>query len=702
MRETRKSFCRFCHVFCGVEVDIENGRAVAIRGDRENEVTRGYTCPKGRAELERLYHPERLLAPEKRDGDAWRRLAPERALDEIAERLAAIVARHGPDAVAVYTGCAGHRTANGGPWFVRRWLDALGSKRMYTSFTIDSPSLAVAARRFYGGPFPAALLDVERAEVVMFVGTNPIASHQLNMPQSNPATRLRDAQRRGTKLIVIDPRRSDVARKADLHLAVKPGEDATLLAGMIKLLLDRGLHDRAYCDAYVSGLDALHAAVADFDLGYVERRCGVAAADVERAVLLFARAATGAAQSGTGLHMAPHHNLTTQLVLTLNALCGRIDRPGGISRVEGPLGRRLGPESGPAPRPAAPPKSRIRGIEAVAGLFGPYHEMPTNTLADEILTPGEGQIRALIVNGGNPALVLAEEDSARRALESLELLVVLDLFRSATAELAEYVLPAKHPFERADVTKLMDGAYPFPFAQYTPALLEAPAGTLEEWEVFWELAMRLGLPLRVGGLTAERKPSADELLDATFARARVPLAEIRRHPSGAAFGERSTQAGGVLPGWIAHEDRRMAAGHPDVLAELAAVRAAPLVDGAGYAPGERFAFRLITYRTPEVYCTQGHNLPSLARKRPFNPVLLHPEAMRRLGVKDGERVVLDSGHGRVEGRCAASEALRPDVVACAFGWRGTNVQRLIPDDALFDPVSGLARQSALAVNVERA
>jgi anaerobic selenocysteine-containing dehydrogenase len=343
----------------------------------------------------------------------------------------------------------------------------------------------------------------------------------------------------------------------------------------------------------------------------------------------------------------------------------------------------------------------VRGIEAVMGVFGNYFEMPTNTLADEILTPGEGQIRALIVNGGNPALVLAEEASARAALEALELLVVLDLFRSATAEYAHYVLPVKHPFERADVTKLMDGAYPFPFAQYTAPVVEPPPETLEEWEVFWELAMRLGLPLRVGGLTAEHKPTADQLLDAQYARARVPMHEIRQHPSGAVFGERTTTAGGVVPNMIGHEDRRLAAGHPEVIAELRAVRAEPVIAGGGYDAGDSFEFRLITYRTPEVYCTQGQNLPSLARKRPYNPVLLHPTAMQRLGLSDGDRVLLDSGYGTVEGLAEGSEALRQDVVACAFGWQGTNVQRLIPDDELHDPVSGLARQSALPVNVRR-
>lgn len=710
MPETHKSFCRFCHVFCGVEVDVQDGQVIAVRGDRDNPVTEGYTCLKGRAEPERIHHPDRVTRPLKRVGDGLAEIEPQAALDEIADRLGDIASRHGPDSVAVYVGCGGHRTASGGPWFVRRWLDALGSQRLYTSFTIDSPSLGVAGQRFFGSLLPTTLLDVERAECVMFVGSNPAASHQLNMPQSSPSARIRAAQRRGAKLIVVDPRRSDVARWADFHLQVKPGEDATLLAGMVKVVLDRGLQDRDYVERHVSGVEELHAALAEFSLEYVERRSGVPARLVEEAAVAFATAGSGGAQSGTGMHMAAHHNLATSLVMTLNGLCGRYDRPGGLNRTEGPLGRRFDASMGPPPT-ADPPKSRIRGIPAMPGLFGSYYEMPTNTLTDEILTPGEGQIRALIVNGGNPALVFSDEPETRRALENLELLVVNDLFVSATAVHADYVMAIKHPFERPDVPKLMDATYPFEFSQYTPAIVDAPEGCMEEWEVFWELARRLDLPLRVGGLDARTdRPTADEFLDASFQRARIPVDELRRHPSGIAPEGRTTTAGGVIPNMIAHPDRRMAVGHPEVLAELREVAAEFVPTGGGYEADAAFDFRLITYRMKEVYCTQGQRLPSLRKKRPYNPTLMHPGAMARIGVRSGDRVEIASDHGRVEGIVEASEDLRPDVIALAFGWgdptdprgvreKGSNVQRLIPAGRRFDPVTGLALQSAIPVNV---
>ncbi|MDH3705093.1 MAG: molybdopterin-dependent oxidoreductase [Acidimicrobiia bacterium] len=711
MVETHKTFCRFCHVFCGMEVDTEGDRVVAVRGDRDNPITEGYTCQKGRAEVERINHRDRLHRPRARVGDEWVDIEPVQALDEVAGRLTDIVAEHGPDAVATYIGCGGHRTSAGGPWFVRRWMRALGSRQLYTSYTIDSPSLTVAAERFWGGAVPLNLLDVERARCIMFVGTNPAASHQLNIPQSNPSVRIRDAQRAGATLIVVDPRTSDVAHWADIHLPVKPGEDATLLAGMVKVILERDLVDHETVRDHVSGIDRLAEAVAPFDLDYVERRAGVSGRLVEEAAVAFATAETGGVTSGTGMHMAPHHNLTTHLVMTLNGISGRFDRPGGITRNEGPLGRRFDQTMGPVEL-GTPPMSRVRGISGYNGLFGSYYEMPTNTLTDEILTPGDGQVRALIVNGGNPALVFAEEEATQRALAELDLLVVNDLFMSATAAHADYVFAMKHPFERPDVPKLMDGTYPAPFSQYTDALVDGPAGCLEEWQVFWELAARMELPLKVGDLDArDGTPSSDEVIAAQNRFARVPLDEIRSHPSGAVFGDPHTVAGGVVPNMIGHPDGRMAVGHPEVMAELAEVAAELVPIDAGYDDAG-FAFRLITYRMKEVYCTQGHNLPSQHAKAPYNPLLMTADAMGQLGIDDGDAVIVTSDVGEVTAIAERSDNLRDDVVALAFGWgdpsdprpltqKGSNVQRLIADHQHHDPVTGLARQSAIPVNVSR-
>lgn len=711
MIETRKSFCRFCHVYCGIEVDVEDNRVLAVRGDPDNAVSQGYTCMKGRAELERIYHPDRLLSPLKRVNGNREDIALEQALDEIAQKLRKIVDQHGPRAVAAYAGCGAHRTSAGGPWFLGKWLEALGSPSLYTSFTIDSPGLLVGYYRLFGGPLPVNLFDIANADVTMFVGTNPVVSHMPNMPQSNPFKRLKDAQKRGMKVIVLDPRRCDVARRADIHLQVKPGEDATLLAGMIRIIIEQELYDREYVESFVSGVDRLAEAVKDFDTDYVSQRTRVPANLIQQAAEMLSQAESGGAISGTGLHMARHQNLTITLVMILNALCGRYDRRGGLVRNEGPLSFELPEDIGPVQIPLYPgPESRIRGIKGTLSFLGFYTEMPTNTLTDEILTPGEGQIRALIVVGGNPALVFPDEASTVRALQDLDLLVVNEHFMSATAQYAHYVLPVKHPFERTDIPRLMDIAYPFPFCQYTPPLVKAPDGLMEDWEILWGLAERLNLQLQIPGIPADRKPTTDEILGGLHVMARIPLDEIRKYPGGHVWGEQETKSGGCIPNMIGHEDHRMAAGHPEVIAELSKVRAEPVVETGGYELQEDFAFRMITYRMKEVYCTQGQNLPSLSAKRSFNPVLMNRQDMQSLGVTNGDIVVVDSGFGSVEGVVEATENLQPGVIALAFGWgdpsdergvrdKGCNVQRLIPDDQRYDPITGLAQQTAVPVNV---
>lgn len=715
MVETRKSFCRFCHVFCGMEVDVdvESNRVVAVRPDRDQPVSQGYTCPKGRSEMERLYHPNRLLSSKKRVGEDLVDIAPQQALDEVAAKLRDIIDRHGPNSVAVYIGDAGHRQSASGPWFVRKWLDALGSRGFYTSYTVDSPSLVVAMQRLWGSLMPFSLFDMQHADVCMFVATNPVVSHLYTMPQSNPSKRLRDARKRGMKLIVIDPRRCEVARLADIHLQVKPGEDATLLAALIKVILDRKIHDQDYVAQYGSGLEELHRAVADFDLDYAARRTGVPAKLIEEAAIMFASARSGAATSGTGLHMARHQNLTTQLVMTLNGLCGRYDRRGGMVAMPGVLSPALPENSPPIPLPLHPgPTSRVRGIKALTNWLG-TEEMPSNCLTDEILTPGDGQIRALIVQGGNPALVFPDEESTVKALKNLDLLVVNDLFMSATARYADYVLACRHPFERADVPRLMDAFFPFPFTQYTPPLVEPPQGVFQEFEIFWGLARRLGFDLGIPGISMEKQPTADEMLDGLFADSQVPMDEIRKHPEGHIWGERESRVGHILPGMIGNPDKRMALAHPEVVAELREVRAEPIIAAGGYESGEDYAFRMITYREDDVYCTQGQNLPTLRDRIPYNPVLMNPEDMASLGLTDGAAVVVESGFGQVEGLAAGSPTLQPGVIGIAHGWgdpgepggakeKGTNVQRLIADDYRFDPITGLAQMSAIPVNVRAA
>lgn len=710
MSESKKSFCRFCHVYCGVEVEIENNKVLKVRGDKENPISQGYTCIKGRAETDRINHPDRLLQTQKRVAGRLKPINNEKALDEVSEKLKAIIDEHGPRSVATYIGCGGHRTSAGSPMFVRKWMDALGSPSFYTSYTVDSPALSVAVSRMFGAPLPLPLFDMDNAEVAMFVATNPVVSHLWTMPQSNPSTRLKQNLKRGMKLVVIDPRKTEVAKAADIHLQVKPGEDATLLAGMIKIIIEENLFDKDYVKDYVSGFEDLYEAVKDFGLEYVSQRTQIPADLIHKGAVMYASAKSGAATTGTGLHMARHQNTAVQLVMTINALCGRYDRRGGFTRIDGTLAPPLPENSEPMEYPLyTGEESRIRGIKGINGLLG-YAEMPSNTLTDEILTPGEGQIKALIVNGGNPALVFPDAEATHKALESLGLLVVNDLFESPTARYADYIFAAKHPFEREDVPSLMDAYYPAPFGQYTDKLIDAPEGTIEEWEVYFGLAQRLGIEMDLPGVDMKTKPNFEEVIHGLHPQARVSMEELRKYPSGALFGDVTPKVGGVVPSMIAHPDKRMAAGHPEMLADLRRIISEPIIEAGGYETSEDFEFRLITYRMREVYCSSGQNLPTIQNRWTYNPLLMHPEDVKRKGLNSGQIVMIDSGFGQVQGVVEVTDEVKQGVVGLAHGWgdpndkssaenKGSNVQHLIPDHIRFDPVTGLAQQSAIPVNI---
>lgn len=702
-----KSFCRLCHVFCGITVDVDPacGQVVAVHGDRNNPFSRGYTCLKGRAVPQDIHHPDRLVTCRNRIGEVWREIGPERALDAIAAKLRQVAAAHGPRAVAAYVGTGAAFSAAG--WrLAKAWLDALGSPSFYTPLTVDKPGIIVAAQRFFGSAITplgmyGGVFDLDHAAVAMFVGTNPVISHGVGIPYSYPAKRLRDAQARGMKLIVVDPRRSESAQRADLHLQVRPGEDAVLLAGLIKLIIENGWYDREYVRAYVSGFEALAAAVSEFDLEYVAGRTRVWADAIRAAAKMFACAPAGAARFGVGVSMARHQNVTLHLVHTLNAVCGRIDRSGGLLANPGVLSPPA-PNQRPVPQPLrAEVKTRVRGLSGLHIAPG-YAEMPSATLSDEILEPGEGQIRALVVVKGNPVLAFPDRKKTVRALRSLDLLVVVDTTMTATARYAHYVVPTKHFLERPDTTSTFDKFYPARFAQYTPAVLPGPEGVLEDWEILWELAGRMGLKLEIPGVDIDHRPTSDEVLRALAAGSSVPFEEVCRYPSGHVFGV--AEAGVVIPGAVAHEDGRMAVGHPEVMAELRQVRADEAIAGAGYVDGECFTHRLVSMRALAVYNTKGRELPGLVNKQVPGRAFLHPQDLRGLHLRDGEKVVIDSGYGRIHASVHGDDRIMPGVIAVPFGLESRSagdesLASLIPNDRRFDPLTGMALQTAIPVNI---
>ncbi len=726
MVETVPSFCRFCHSGCAILVDVEDGRPLRVRGDRENPAYRGFCCIKGRQLPDQWAHPDRLLQTHKRMPDGSHRPVPyQDAVDDIAERLSELLVTRGPRSIALYSGT--YSIANPATMpLASAFMQAIGSAMHFTSNTIDQPGKAVAQALHGSWMAPPPAFD-ER-EVALLVGTNPMLTMAGGLPLANPGRELTDAVARGMRFIVIDPRRTESAQRADLHLQCRPGEDVPLLAAMLHVILREDLHDAAFVREHVDGLDALRAAVAPFEPGWVARRADVDADDIVRAARLFA-GARGVATAGTGPNFNGRGTLFEYLLLALNTVCGQWSRAG--DRVPNP--GTLSPPF-PAIAQASPPRQgygygeplRVRGLANCDG------GLQASALAEEILLEGEGQVRALIGVGGNPASAIPDQVLNVRALEQLDLLVQIDIKLSATASLADYVIAPKLPLEMPGMTLVQDQLtfYGSGFglreahAQYTPPVAQPPAGSelVEEWVFFYDLARRMGLPLSIGPATAtgapgdpaarvpldmERRPTHEALFEILTRNARVPLEEVKRHPHGALFPAPDFIVAEREPGWTG----RLDVGHAEMLADLAAVAdARDVVDAA-----EGYPYRLLCRRMIHTFNSNGQELDGLRSRWAYNPAFMHPEDLEREGLAKGDLVEIASKSGSILGIVEPDETLRRGIVSMvhSFGglpgkqdkqvreW-GTNTGRLLRVDEDMDRYTGQPRMSNVPVRVRAA
>jgi anaerobic selenocysteine-containing dehydrogenase len=716
------SICRFCTTGCPVVVDIEDGRVVRVTGNKASPSYYGFCCSRGQAVPEQINNPDRLTASLKRGPAGFERIASEAALDEIAAKVRDLVAEHGPDSVAAYMGTYTSVYPATVPFLVA-FMRSLGASGIYAANTIDQPGKDIAAALL--GGWEAGPHVFGESDVWMILGGNGLVSIAVTLPGQNPGKRLTDALARGMKLIVVDPRRTETARRAHIHLQPRPGEDAAIVAGMIRLILKEDLHDAAFVAENVQGLDLLRQAVEPFDPAYVAARADIPAEDLIAAARTFAKGPRGIAVGATGVNMSGRSSVTEYLILALNVICGRFVRAG--ERISNP--GVLLPRAIPKAQPRPPRRARNLGPElSVRGLAASAAGMPTAALADEILA---GRIKALISVGGNPVAAWPDQARTLAALEKLDLFVQVDIKMSASAKLADYVVAPKVGFEVATASYLKESmelysavaGAPEPFGMYAPALVAPPAGSdlLEEWEFFYGLARRLGLPLqitfpnRAPGTARERrkpvdidmanKPTMDELLEAMTAGSRVPLSEVKQHPHGALF-PADVRVAPKDPDCAA----RMNLGDEGMMAEIAEVLSDPVAASRG---GGAFPLLLIGRRLPHVYNSSGRDMPRLTRKGACNPAFMHPEDLARLGLADGDLVQVASPHGSVKAVVEADDSLRQGVVSMthAFGDLpadgadvrrvGSNTGALLSVEDDYDHHSGIPRMSAVPVRVMR-
>jgi anaerobic selenocysteine-containing dehydrogenase len=674
-----RSFCRFCSAMCGIVVTVDGDQVVEVRGDPEHPYSRGYTCPKGRALGAWHHHPHRLDVPRIGRGADRREVGWDDALDDLADRIATLQTEHGPDSVGMYMATAMSFDAAGGR-IAHKLFASLGSRSRYTAVTIDTPCRPIVADLMAGNSGLMPCLDESTAGLTLFVGANPVVSHGHTTSLPDPVNRLRALAAAPRELWVVDPRRTETARLATRHLAIRPGSDHVLLAHVVRELLGpQGGADHDYLDRHANDVDRLAAAVAPFDRDRTVRETGLDATDVDHFVAALRRHRRVAAMTGTGVTMARSATATEWLLWCLGVITGSYEAPGGLWFNPGFMRcfdrRDLRP--GPAERVAVPgPPSR-------PDLPGFYGEYPCAAMVDEIEA---GNLRALIVIGGNPANSLPGGERLDAALSSLDVLAVVDVVDSDTARLATHVLPSAGQLERADVPDYVEQYYPAVASHYTAAVVPPAASRKPVWWIAASLAERLGHRVLPGGIAPD-DASDDTLLDSFCGRGRMPLDELRAAPT-------AVEAEPVVRGWV-HE-RVLPAGRwrlapRELVDELARLAAAPEhpVD---------LPLTLIPRRLLRTLNSQLRDVAAPGGRTERPTLLVHPDDASRHGVVDDMPITVRSAHGETDAVARIDDGIRPGVVSLPHGFADTRVGALVSGiDA--DPFTGMVLQSGIPVAI---
>jgi len=729
---THTTFCRICEALCGLEADVEGGRVVQLRPDASHVATRGYACVKGLRQAEYLRSPDRLRHPLMRRGDRLVRATWDDTLADVGRIVARERAIH-PDRVAMYVGtAAGFGVLH--PIFAQGFLTGLGSKSTFSSATQDCANKFAAATHVYGFPFTQPFPDLDHTRALIVVGANPAISKWSFLQVSNPIARLREMEARGCRIVFVDPRRTESAKAAGEHVFIRPGTDVWFYLAFLHELAAREargerVFDRERVRTFARGLDeALHLAKA-----WSPERCaevtGVSAQTLRHVVDVHVegtRAGGAALYSSTGVNMGPHGSLCFWLQETINLATGNTDRRGGTLVGQGVVDfPAFGKKTGTLLRRD---RSRIGAFRSVNDAF------PGGILADEILTPGERQIRVLFVTGGNPLLTMAGSARLARAFRSLEALVVLDVLPSETAHLATHVLPCTSPLQRPDlpfVFPLMLGLQSRPYLQATRAIEAREGEQRDEATIYLDLCRASGVSL-FGSKVAQRGLEALRAAHTAKLRRRDPRAQpalpeetlldlllratrqgsfssLLAHPHGRARPEH--EAGTFLGARVVTDDGKVDLA-PEPLVTMASTRLEPdfAAERAARTSGK---LRLITRRAVTTHNSWMHNHEAFAREG-TNHLYMHGDDLRARGLKNGDLVDVTSATATVRVPVRELDDLAPGVVALPHGWghqhapglsvasktRGVNVNLLAADGpGALEPVSGMARLTAIEVDV---
>ncbi len=719
---TTTTFCRICEALCGLEVTLEDGTITKLRPDEAHVATRGYGCVKGLRQHEIYASRDRLEHPLKRVGDEYVRISWEQAIAEIGAKVKQLRTEQSPRSIAMYVGtAAGFGVLH--PIFAQGFMMGVGSPSMFASATQDCANKFAVATHVYGFPFTQPFPDVDRLRCLIVVGANPAISKWSFLQVSNPIQRLREIERRGGKVFFVDPRKTESAKVAGEHVFIRPNTDVFFYLSFLRELIAQGGVKRERVEAHMTGYETIAKLAEPWSPERTAEVTRVPPEVLRRLVREYVSADGAALYSSTGVNMGTNGSLAFWLQECINAISGNLDRRGGVLVGNGifdfaAFGKRTGLFLEDI-------RSRIGGFAQVNAAF------PGGILADEILTPGKEQIRALFVTGGNPLLTMANGDRLRKAFEKLELLVALDIQMSETASMAHYVLPCTTPLERPDLPFLFPlflGLQSKPYLQATKAIVKPKGEQRDEATIYLDLARAAGIGLW-GSKVAQR---ILELAKAIHSRRHpdeapaIPqeglldlILRITRHPSYRTLLAqphgwlRPDHTGGDFLGKrVTTKD-----GKVHLAPEVLVAQSAKLEADFALEKRDAKRLKLITKRAITTHNSWTHNFGEfVAGDKDTNYLYMHPEDAARAGLAENDLADVRSETATVRVPIRLLPELMPGTVALPHGWghqasrttvarktRGVNVNLLAGDGpAGIEKVSGMVHLTGIVVDVTKA
>ena len=724
MTETRHTFCRICESLCGLRVEVENERVVEIRPDADHVATGGFGCVKGLKQHKLYDSPDRLRHPLVRsDVGRLERTSWDSAIADIGAKVKRLVETDGPNSVGLYVGtAAGFSLLH--PIFAQGFMTGLGSKSIYASATQDCSNKFAVARQVHGFPFSQTFPDVDHTECLVIVGANPVVSKWSFLQVPDPIKRLREIEARGGRIFVIDPRRTETAKAAGEHVFIRAGTDVFFYLAFLHELIAQGGLDRATIETHTRGFDEVAQLVERWTPERAAEVTKIAPETLREIVRAYAAADGAALYSSTGVNMGGQGGISYWLQEVINAVSGNLDRRGGTLVGKGVIDfAKLGKRSGFG---LSQETSRIGGFAAVNDAY------PGAVMADEILTPGPGQLKALIVTGGNPLITMANSARLKKAFEQLELLVVLDILPTETATLATHVLPCTTPFERPDLPfafPLLMGMQSRPYLQATERVVEPDGEQRDEPTIYLDLARACGAPLFGSAMLqkslewgrdrhARKHPERQPGLAQEFL-----MTSVLRLTGNGSFDKLLTEKHGrrlpdhapgtYLGARVATESGRLELAPADLVASVG-----KLEDVFDRELANAHRLKLITKRHVKTHNSWTHNDPEFVKgSQGTNYLYMHPDDAKARGVEGGDLVDVTSETATVRLPMQLLSDLMPGTCALPHGWghqfatglsvasktTGVNVNLLAADgpDAV-ERTTGMAHLTGILVEVAAA